>query len=240
VERSPITISRDAAFAHVPNDASAFADGTGIASLVKALRDFRRRGAGPVVVIDLQDGRKWYLPNLYALSRLLEIEPVVSELVFTEMRDGIDGYLIGVCAPADLRAAIEQAVPVYAAAPAPVPNLAPDVDLGDAAQAQAVANAFTAFRNALQSVSPLTAPVPDDPVHGGVGSARIRAILGGRLSEASIDARVATLDEADMRVVCASRHRYVPATTAGRVEGLVDRDAVALVVARNAVANTGS
>jgi hypothetical protein len=42
----------------------------------------------------LQTGDKWKLPNLYYLSVVLEVDPVVGLLFFTEIRRGIDGYLL--------------------------------------------------------------------------------------------------------------------------------------------------
>jgi hypothetical protein len=74
IERKPISVPSSGIFASVPNDVGALSSGTSIQQLLSALRDFRRKGAGPVVVIDLQDGHKWRLPNLYFLTRLLENE----------------------------------------------------------------------------------------------------------------------------------------------------------------------
>ena len=99
VGREAISVPSHGILASVPNDVAALSSGTAIQELVYAFREFRRKGAGPVVVIDLQDGRKWRLPNLYFLTRLLETEPVVSELVFTEMHGGSDGYVVGAVAP---------------------------------------------------------------------------------------------------------------------------------------------
>jgi hypothetical protein len=99
--------------------------------VVSSLRELRRQGEGPAGIIDLQDGHKWRLPNLYFLARLLEMEPVVSELVFTEMRGGTDGFLVGTARPDEFRRRVEQVVPMYASLPLPEvrdltnPGLAP-------------------------------------------------------------------------------------------------------------------
>jgi hypothetical protein len=135
-------------FAGVPNDASALSAGTTIRELVLSLRKRRREGGSPTGIIDLREGRKWRLPNLYFLARLLEIDPVVSELVFTEIREGIDRYLVGTCRPDELRHHIEQAEPDYAAAAATV-GLPAELDLADPAQANELGPKFQSFLQAL-------------------------------------------------------------------------------------------
>src|SRR5215212_10145703 len=108
---------------------------TAIQELVFAFRDFRRQGGGPVVVIDLQAGGKWLLPNLYFLMRLLETEPVISELVFTEAQGGTDGYVVGTWGPMTSRRRVEHAVPNYAEAAAELSSsTARDLDKLDQAQ----------------------------------------------------------------------------------------------------------
>ncbi len=67
----------------------------------------------PCGIIDLQTGAKWRLPNLYYLSVLLEVDPVVAMLFFTEMRRGIDGYFVRMSRPGEFRRQVEHAVPAY-------------------------------------------------------------------------------------------------------------------------------
>ena len=71
---------------------------------------------------------------------------------------------------------------------------------------------------------------------GWVTTQRVREIVGSVLGTTAIEARGGTLGEADVRAAIGSPYRYVPATTEGRLSGLVDREAVALTVARAAVA----
>lgn len=130
-----ITVPSSGTFAYVPDDVSALSSGTTISVLVSRLRELRREGGGPVGIIDLKDGRKWRLPNLYFLGRLLEMEPVVDQLVFTEIRGETDGYLVGSCRPSELRRQTEQTVPGYADASRGL-RLPAEPDLADAAQAE--------------------------------------------------------------------------------------------------------
>ncbi len=74
---------RAVSWAESPNDTVGLSAGTTITQLVSvpAQAPPGRRQPG---IIDLRDGRKWRMPDLYAVARLLEMDPVVSELVFTE------------------------------------------------------------------------------------------------------------------------------------------------------------
>jgi hypothetical protein len=233
IERKPISVPSSGIFASVPNDVGALSSGTTIQQLLSALRDFRRKGAGPVVVIDLQDGHKWRLPNLYFLTHLLATgEPLVSELVFTEAHDGYDGYLVGTSSPDDFRRQVELTTPAYAAAANDLPTSA-EVNLDNPGEAQAVGNGYMAFHQALGR-PPL---LPDDnPALGWVTAERIQKILAGFLSTAAVDAAARTLSNEEVRTVVDSPHRFVPAKSDGRLSGLVDREAVALAVARAALA----
>jgi hypothetical protein len=230
VRSEPIVVPTSGTLASLPNDASALSMGTTISELVSSLRQLRRTGGSPVGIIDLQDGHKWRLPNLYALARLLETDPVVSELVFTEVRGGIDGYLVGTCRPDELRRRIEQAVPKYSAA-ATALRLPADLDLANAVQAQQFADAFQKF---IQALAPWSGS-DDDPINGYVTTRTITQIPG-LFSYAAIEAPKQALSEQDMRTVLEASHRFVPTTTGGRLADLIDRDAVALTVARTVLA----
>ena len=231
VQHEPISVPSSGTFADVANDAAALSSGTRISEIVASLRELRRQGGAPVGIIDLKEGGKWRLPNLYFLARLLETEPVVSQLVFTEVRGGSDGYVLGSCLPDELRHQIERTVPSYADA-SPTLRLPSDVDLADAAQAQQLGDAFERLRVAL----PPSTGADDDPVHGFVASERIRSLLRGPLNTAVIEAVGETLSAEDVRTVLGSPHRFVPTTMDARLSGLIDREAVALAVARAAVA----
>jgi hypothetical protein len=232
VRRDAISVPSHGILAAVPHDVAALSSGTAIHELVSSFRDFRRQGAGPVVVIDLQDGSKWRLPNLYFLMRLVETEPVISELVFTEARGGTDGYVVGTCRPDDLRRRVELAVPHYAEAAVELSSsVALDLDKLD--QAQEMGNSYMAFLNRLGP----RVDASDDPEHGWVTAERIRTILGGLLSITAVELVRETLDSERVRAVIGCPHRFVPTTSGGRLSGLVDREAVALVVARAALAH---
>ncbi len=231
VKREVVSVPSAGVLAAVPNDYGALSSGTAISHLVASLAELRRAGGSPAGIIDLRDGRKWRLPNLYFLGRLLDSEPIVSELVFTEMRGGTDGFLVGTCSPGELRRQVEQTVARYGDASSGL-QWPVGLDLRDASRAQDMGNAFQALLNALGPPS----WNDDDPVHGWVTSERIQKILDELLDRATVDESTGTLSERSVRAVLSSRHRFVPMTSGGRVAGLVDRDAVALVVARAALA----
>jgi hypothetical protein len=199
---------------------------------VLSLRQLRREGGGPVRIIDLKDGRKWRLPNLYFLARLLEIEPVVDQLVLTEVRGGIDGYLVGSCRPEDLRRRTEHRVSGYASAQRTL-RLPVEPDLADIPQARKAAESFSELLNALLQPSALA---DDDPVRGYVTTERMRTIPAGTLGSVAVEAVSETLTDENVRAILRSPHRFVPATAASRVIDLIDREAVALSVARAALA----
>jgi hypothetical protein len=229
-QRTPPNIAAAAMQPALPNDLAALSAGTSISKLVNALRDLNRQGGSPIGVIDLQDGHKWRLPNLYFLARLLELEPVVRQLVFTEMKGGVDGYLVGSASPDAVRQRIEQAVPEYAAAAARLPRR--DVPtLADPNLAQPVGADFLSLLTFLGPNSGRD----DDPVFGHVSSLRL-AQVAGPVSDVAVEGLGTTLTEEHLRTVVQSPVPFVPVTTGGRVTGVVDRDAVALAAARAAVA----
>lgn len=229
-QRTPTSIATAGMQPSLPNDVSALSSGTGISSLVNALRDLDRQGGSPVAIIDLQDGHKWRLPNLYFLARLLELDPVVRQLIFTEMKGGVDGYLVGSAAPEYVRRRIEQAAPSYSAAAANLPRR--DVPtLADPNWAQLVGGDFLTFRNFLGANSGRD----DDPTFGYLTSFRL-AQVAGPLSGTAVEGLEAVLEEDQLRAVVLASVQFVPVTSNGRVTGVVDRNAVALAAARSALA----
>jgi hypothetical protein len=226
-----IVVPTDGALAALPEDASALSSGTDIGLLVSALQSLRDQGGSPVAIIDLRAGQKWRLPNLYFLARLLEVDPVVSQLVFTEERHGVDGYLVGTAECGPLRRAIERDVPPYAAASASLAM--PTVgNLSDVAQAHQMGTSFVSLRAALGPMMPGVA------AWDWVTTDFLRS-RPGLLAADAVDATGPSLAEGDLAVVVRSPLRFVPTVAAGRLTGVVDRDAVALVVARSAVASAG-
>jgi hypothetical protein len=231
VRREPIAVPTNDQFASVPNDAMFLTGSTTITALILSLRELRRKGGSPVAVIDLRVGRKWRLPNLYALARMLEMDPVVSEFVFTETRNGTDGYLVGTCRPDELRRQIERAVPEYAEYAALLPS---GLNLADQEQAGQFGSDFSNF---LQELRQRSGANDDDPIQGYVTTRTITQ-LPSLLSDAAVEAPGPTLSEQILRTVLGAPYRFVPTTAGGRLADLIDRDAVALTVARNALTQT--
>ncbi len=231
VRREAITVPSSGALAAVPNDVAALSSGTAISEVVSSLRRLRREGGSPVAVIDLRDGQKWRLPNLYFVARLLELEPLVSELVFTEMRDDVDGYLLGTCRPDEFRRQVERTLPAYADASGSL-TFSAERDVSDPAQAQELGTMFQSLLNSLP-----TSPAPvEDPLRGYVSSEMVTKIVSGLLSGVAIESTTTTLADEQLRTVLESPHRFIPLKAGGRLNGLIDRDAVALSVARSGVA----
>jgi hypothetical protein len=227
VQREAITIPSTPMLASLPNDTGALSNSTAITDLIKALRDFRRDGASPAVIIDLRDGHKWRLPNLYYLARLLEQEPTVNQLVFTEIRGVDDGYVIGTCRAIDLRLRFERTVDGYAKASSSVTALPAPLDWADA-----LASDFTQFQNAL----PPATLADNDPAHGFVTPSMLRTgALRGLADPVAVETASGTLSESDVRTVIESTYQFVPATIDGRLVNLIDRELVALDVARAAL-----
>jgi hypothetical protein len=218
--------------ASLPNDFTALSTSTGITEVLASLRTLRIQGGAPCAIIDLQTGTKWRLPNLYYLSVLLVVDPVVAVLFFTEMRRGIDGYFVRMSRPGEFCRQIEQAVPAYSTARGAV-QLPHRGDLTDNHTAQQLATAFTEFRGKL----PPNSGTDNDPVFGFVSAERLSELVvspAGPVVESAGDA----LSGESLRTVLTAADRYIPTTTGGRLSGLIDRDAVALAVARTALART--
>jgi hypothetical protein len=68
---------------------------------------------------------------------------------------------------------------------------------------------------------------------------RIRTPALGLISTTSIEATTATLTDDQVRTALNAPYPFVPATTAGHLTGLIDRESVALTVARAAAAQAG-
>jgi hypothetical protein len=216
----------------LPNDLAVLSTSTGITEVIASLRTLRIQGGAPCGIIDRQTGRKWRLPNLYYLSVVLEIDPIVAMLFFTEMRRAIDGYFVRMSNPREFRRQIEQAVPAYSMAMGAV-QLPQGGDLSNMDTAQQLANAFTVFQGKL----PTNSGADNDPVFGFVGADRLNELVVSPAGPV-VDSAIDTLSGEPLRNVLTAANRYVPMTTAGRLSGLIDRDAVALAVARVALART--
>jgi hypothetical protein len=137
---------------------------TNAMDIIAGMAAVHEKGAG-LVIVDLQDGAKWWLPNLYFLSRVLESDPFVHHLVFTEARGGTDGFFVGVCTPSDVRLRVEAALPVYATAGQ---QIAIPKDMSAPGADAQLANQFNALRVALTPPGSSVADEVHRPVTGGV------------------------------------------------------------------------
>jgi hypothetical protein len=223
VRDDPITVPTTGVLVSLPDDFSALSNGTTISLIISSLRKLLHEGRAPVGTIDIRSGQQWRLPNLYFFSRLLEIEPVVSELLFTEVRNDIDGYLIATCRPDELRRQVEQMVPIYSSASSEIAF--PVANINDPNQVQAIGLIFQRFLGSL-------GPPGNDTVYGFVTPRRVMDLIGP-LDSTAIESPEDPLSESTLRRVIESPYRYVPTTSTGRLTGLIDRDSVALTMARS-------
>jgi hypothetical protein len=214
--------------------------------LIASLSALRDKGGAPCAVIDLQAGDKWRLPNLYYLSIILGVDQAARVFFFTEMRDSVDGYFIRSCPPKEFCRLVEKAIPAYSRARSAV-TFPVGVNLANPKTAQALADAFVTFQNALHQdpgAPPLTAGAlpmnpgaADDPVFGFVSGQRIQEIVvapPGLVVESPGE----MLTGETLRAVVSAADPYVPKTSSGRLRGVIDRDKVAFSVARFALART--
>ncbi len=74
----------------------------------------------------------------------------------------------------------------------------------------------------------------DDPTFGYVSAGRLKQLLLP-IPDPCVESPEATLSEDSLRIILAASDRFVPTTVTGRLTGLIDRDAVALEVARSAL-----
>jgi hypothetical protein len=227
---APITVPTSGALASLPNDLGVLSSSTGIGSVIDSLRTLRLAGGAPIAIIDLQNGDKWRLPNLYFLSIMLELDPIVTQFVLTEVRNGIDGYVVRTCRPGELRRQIELSLPAYGMAAGAV-QLPTGRDLTDPIIAQELGLAFLNLQNSLGMNSGAT----NYPLFGFVDADRINELVISPTTPL-IESPGNTLSEEVLRTMLAASERFVPTTMTGRLTGLIDRDAVALVVARAAIA----
>jgi hypothetical protein len=236
-QNTPLTLPSAGKLAGLPNDLSAFSTSTHITDLISALRACRQQGGGPAAVIDLRNGEKWMLRNLYFLAYLLEGNDHVEELVFTETRAGTDGFLVGTATPVGFRQKIAQASPAYANATLKAPLPQPR-DLSDPKVAQETAKTFMTFTETLNEAAATGTALEREAVQAYVSSASLVQLAGAALSRVSVEEIGGTLTEDDIRTVLSHRDPYVPSTVGGQLTGLLDRNVVALSVARAAVAHS--
>lgn len=233
VEDAAIVVPTSGNLAPIANDQSGFSSSTAIVDLVSQLRNLRRDGAPPVGVIDLQGGQKWLLPNLYFLCFMLETDPILTELVFTEKRAEVDGYFVLACSPSDLRRRVDLAVPQYS-------TVASTLTLTrgrliDNFYANELTVKFQDFLAALRATVPVGGA--NDHVFGYLTAARVTELAGAARAP-FVDDPGTTLSDSTLVTVLNSPQRYLPWTSSGLLLGIIDRDQVALAVARVALARS--
>jgi hypothetical protein len=55
------------------------------------------------VIVELEGRAEWHYPCLCFLARLLESDPEVSQMIFTEARAGEGGSFVCMCSPLEFR-----------------------------------------------------------------------------------------------------------------------------------------
>jgi hypothetical protein len=191
-------------------------------TVIEGVRRVRATRA-QAVIVDLAEGAKWRLPNLYFLAWLLVNDPLTGWIVFTEARGGTPGYFVGTCSAADLRARIEATYPAYATAWQQLEYYDPTLDQN----MQPLADQFNTIRAAIAPVGQ-----GEVPTLKWVTTEEVRSILGPHLGTFSID-WAEQLDRAGLETIVRSPAPYVAATTGdGRFRGFVEQRAVVLEFTR--------
>jgi len=196
-------------------------------TVIQGVQMVRQSGA-EAVLVDLGEGQKWRLPNLYFLAWILANDPVTRWLVITETRGDISGRFVGMCAAAELRARIEATHPSYAA-------VGPRLEFRDPTQLQNQQQLADEFNKIRSGVAP---PVVAEamPTLKWVTAADIRDLLGPHLVTITVS-WTERLDRAGFEAIVRSNSRYVAATSAdGRFRGLVEQREVVLEFTRRVLA----
>lgn len=192
-------------------------------AVIHGVQTVRQSGA-EAVLVDIGDSTKWRLPNLYFLTWILSNDPITRWMVLTETRGDISGFLIGMCAAAELRERIEVAYPAYAA-------VSPQLEYSDPARIQNQQQLADEFNKIRAGVAP---PITTEemPMLKWVSTTEVRDLLGPHLVRSTVDWTVA-LDRAGLETIINSNSRYVAAIGQdGRFRGLVDQREVVLEFAR--------
>jgi hypothetical protein len=176
-----------------------------------------------LVIVELEGGAKWRYPNLYFLARLLEADPGVRQMIFTEARGGEGGFFVCMCSPSELRNRLEVAVPAYAESGR---HLSIPADMTAQGLHDALKQQFDAFRQALTAAK---AQYPE--AEGWVRSAELVKLLGTVSNRISIEARDPLTDD-DYRTILLSPFRYVATVADGRFSSVIDQVPLATAFAR--------
>jgi hypothetical protein len=176
-----------------------------------------------LVIVELGDGVKWRYPNLYFLARLLEADPGVRQMIFTEARGGEGGFFVGMCSPSELSKRLEAAVPAYAEAGR---HLVIPADMTAPGLHDVLKRQFDAFRQALAGAR---AQYPE--AEGWARSAELVKLLFTACNRVSVEAKDPLTDE-DYRTILLSRFRYVATVADGRFSSVIDQVPLAIAFAR--------
>jgi hypothetical protein len=176
-----------------------------------------------LVIVELEGGAKWRYPNLYFLARLLDADPGVRQMIFTETRGGEGGFFVCMCAPSELRKRLETAVPAYAESGR---HLSIPADMTPPGLQDELKQQFDAFRQALAAAK---AQFPE--AEGWVSSAKLVKLLGTVCNRVSIEAKDPLTDDS-YRTILLSPFRYVATVGDGRFSSVIDQVPLTTAFAR--------
>jgi hypothetical protein len=196
--------------------------------VLKQLDDIKERTIN-VAKEDLGSAIKpaWKFPNLYFLALLLELRSGVRQIVFVHRQeDGLEGF-ITMCAPRDLRRALERLIPPFAVAAAkwkeaqassPPQELAPNVVFSDALT--------EAFNKTSESAGGFN--------EGWVDPQGLLRVLGLDINLCRIEWKE-RLTRDDYRGILTCSYPFVAVTQGNRLISVLDQHRVALAVARKLI-----
>jgi hypothetical protein len=191
-------------------------------TVIEGVQKVRELGA-QAVLVDLGNGTKWRLPNLYFLAWIVANDPVTRWLVFTQSQGDISGIFVGMCPAVKLRRGIETTHPEYAA-------VGLNLEFHDPTQLQNQGPLAAEFNKIRGGVAP--AGVGEVPTLKWVTTADLREMLGPYLVTATV-AWTGDLDRSALETIVGSNALYVGATSAdGRFRGLIEQREIVLEFAR--------
>jgi hypothetical protein len=175
-------------------------------------------GRAEVLLVDLGEGHTWWFPNLYVLLLLLR-RSAIATIAFVEDSAGV-GAFVGACSLENLLAALESLMPKFTAAARSIFS-GPEPPSPDKAAKQ------------------LPELAEREQLHGQwVTGATLRERLPRLvLDDGTVEWREA-LPPGDVRMIVTASQRFWGVTRAGRLDFLLDRDKLALTVARKLARQT--
>lgn len=191
-------------------------------AVIAGVQSVRAAGA-PAVVLDLGNGMKWRLPNLYFTAWLLQNDPAARWFVFTHSGDRRAGTFVGVAAASAVVSGIDAAFPAYA-------GVGPILEFRDPSLASNETHLAEQFNAIVHAVAP---PIEtEDPATTWVAVVTLHGLLGPHLSPTAVD-WAGALDREEMLKLVDADAPLVGATTADReFRGVIDQRAVAVEFAK--------